>query len=67
MPLQLFPGNLATNERIEQIAGMKKLLHRHFGYGDKPRLPLLPMDDETADLALNNPFFMALLEFESKL
>ncbi|KAK4868612.1 hypothetical protein LT330_006814 [Penicillium expansum] len=38
------------------IAGMKKLLHRHFGYGDRPRLPLLPMDDKVADAVLSNAF-----------
>ncbi|KAJ5272918.1 hypothetical protein N7478_008043 [Penicillium angulare] len=46
------------------IAGMKKLLHRHFGYGDKPRLPLLPMDDQVADSVFDDPFLKALLDLE---
>lgn len=46
---------------------MKKLLNRHFGYGDKPRRPLLPMDDQTADKAFDNQFFKALLSLEASL
>ncbi|KAJ5087250.1 hypothetical protein N7456_010866 [Penicillium angulare] len=46
------------------IAGMKKLLHRHFGYGDKPRLPLLPMDDQVADSVFDDPFLTALVALE---
>lgn len=46
---------------------MKKLLHRHFGYGDKPRLPLLPMDDQVADSVFDDPFLKALLELEKTL
>ncbi|KAJ5991222.1 hypothetical protein N7499_011764 [Penicillium canescens] len=49
------------------IAGMKKLLHRHFGYGDRPRLPLLPMDDNVADAALSSPHLKALLDLEATL
>ncbi|KAI2708466.1 hypothetical protein CBS147332_6527 [Penicillium roqueforti] len=49
------------------IAGMKKLLHRQFGYGDKPRLPLLPMDDKVADTILSSPYLKALLDLEATL
>ncbi|OKL63407.1 hypothetical protein UA08_01770 [Talaromyces atroroseus] len=44
------------------IAGMKKLLNRHFGYGDKPRRPLLPMADDKAQAVFEDPFLTALLE-----
>lgn len=53
--------------RLLQIAGMKKLLHRHFGYGDKPRLPLLPMDDTVADATLSSSHLQALLDLEATL
>ncbi|KAJ5153147.1 uncharacterized protein N7482_009625 [Penicillium canariense] len=49
------------------ISGMKKLLHRRFGYGDRPRLPLLPMDDTVADAALSSPHLKALLDLEATL
>ncbi|KAJ5387965.1 hypothetical protein N7509_010506 [Penicillium cosmopolitanum] len=49
------------------IAGMKKLLHRNFGYGDRPRLPLLPMDEKVADTVLSSPFLKALLDLEATL
>lgn len=53
--------------RSLQIAGMKKLLHHHFGYGDRPRLPLLPMNDTVADAALSSPHLKALLGLEATL
>ena len=46
---------------------MKKLLHRHFGYGDRPRLPLLPMDEKVADTVLSSPYLKALLDLEATL
>ncbi|EEA23371.1 hypothetical protein TMatcc_002231 [Talaromyces marneffei ATCC 18224] len=49
------------------ISGMKKLLNQHFGYGDKPRRPLLPMSDEKANEFFASPFLKALLEAEAAL
>ncbi|KAJ5724996.1 uncharacterized protein N7483_006353 [Penicillium malachiteum] len=48
------------------IAGMKLLLHRKYGYSEKPRLPLLPMEETAADV-LNSPFLTELLILEGKL
>ncbi|KAL4875884.1 hypothetical protein BJY04DRAFT_223628 [Aspergillus karnatakaensis] len=49
------------------IAGMKKLLSRKFGYGERPRLPLLPMSDVAVDKVLENPYWKDLLEMEQRL
>ncbi|KAL3458400.1 putative dihydrodipicolinate synthase [Aspergillus heterothallicus] len=49
------------------IAGMKKVLNRRFGYGERPRLPLLPMTDSAVENVLENPYWKGLLELEAKL
>jgi hypothetical protein len=46
---------------------MKKLLHRRFGYRERPRLPLLPMADSAVDQVVENPYWKGLLEVEEKL
>ncbi|KAL2835354.1 putative dihydrodipicolinate synthase [Aspergillus pseudoustus] len=49
------------------IAGMKKVLHRRFGYGERPRLPLLPMADSVVEKVLDNPYWKELMELEANL
>ncbi|KAL4935245.1 hypothetical protein BDV06DRAFT_229007 [Aspergillus oleicola] len=49
------------------IAGMKKILTRRFGYGERPRLPLVPMTDAAVEKVLENPHWKALLEKEDQL
>ncbi|KAL2833861.1 putative dihydrodipicolinate synthase [Aspergillus cavernicola] len=49
------------------IAGMKKILSREFGYGERPRLPLLPMSDAAVAQVLENGYWKALLELENSL
>ncbi|KAL4863952.1 hypothetical protein BDV12DRAFT_201595 [Aspergillus spectabilis] len=53
------------------ISGMKKILNRRFGYGERPRLPLLPMSDvaleKVLENALENAYWKDLLETEELL
>ncbi|KAL4954526.1 hypothetical protein BDW69DRAFT_183421 [Aspergillus filifer] len=49
------------------IAGMKKILNRHFGYGERPRLPLLPMTNAAVEQVFRNQHWNALLEKEDQL
>ncbi|KAJ9143798.1 putative Dihydrodipicolinate synthase [Pleurostoma richardsiae] len=49
------------------ISGMKRLLNRQFGYGIRPRLPLLPMSDEKAEAVFSHKYLKELLELESTL
>ncbi|KAL4784164.1 putative dihydrodipicolinate synthase [Aspergillus varians] len=49
------------------ISGMKKLLNRRFGYGERPRLPLLPMSDGAVEKVLENAYWKDLLETEEQL
>ncbi|KAL5335970.1 putative dihydrodipicolinate synthase [Aspergillus crustosus] len=49
------------------ISGMKKILNRQFGYGERPRLPLLPMSDAAVEKVLENAYWKDLLEKEAQL
>ncbi|EMC93929.1 hypothetical protein BAUCODRAFT_150164 [Baudoinia panamericana UAMH 10762] len=49
------------------VAGMKQILHRRFGYGQKPRRPLLPMSEQKADELLNNHYIESLVAEERRL
>jgi 4-hydroxy-2-oxoglutarate aldolase len=46
---------------------MKMLLHRQFGYGEKPRRPLLPMSKEEGSGLLLNEYLTAVFDEEKKL
>jgi hypothetical protein len=54
-------------DALLQVAGMKKLLNRHFGYGSLPRRPLLEMGDEQFASVLSSEHFNKLLELEESL
>lgn len=46
---------------------MKQILHRRFGYGKKPRRPLLPMSEDNADVLMSNPYIQNLMAAEEQL
>ncbi|TVY84403.1 L-threo-3-deoxy-hexylosonate aldolase [Lachnellula suecica] len=49
------------------IPGMKMLLNRLFGYGNKPRRPLMPMSVEKGDVVMNHKLMKELMAFEADL
>lgn len=46
------------------ISGMKQLLHRQFGYGHKPRRPLLGMNEDKAHELMTNTYVQRLIREE---
>lgn len=46
---------------------MKALLQGMFGYGGRPRLPLLPMGDVQASSLRSNEYICKLIEEEKRL
>lgn len=68
----MLAASLVRNGRVVadhgvQIAGMKGLLNRKFGYSSLPRRPLLPMSGSLVDELLKNEYIVALLEEEKRL
>lgn len=46
---------------------MKQLLHLKFGYGGRPRRPLLPMDEQAVQQLLENEHIVSIMREEEHL
>jgi 4-hydroxy-2-oxoglutarate aldolase len=49
------------------IPGMKMILNQLYGFGIRPRRPILPMTAEKGNGIMKNEDMMALFDFEAKL
>ncbi|KIW14814.1 hypothetical protein PV08_07599 [Exophiala spinifera] len=49
------------------VSGMKAILEKQFGYGGRPRRPLLPMRDELLNALLKDDWLQRLLRYEASI